>query len=75
LPDAGMSFEIPRMTAVPLVEEVAEEGAVPEQGMTNNYLSIPVKNSLAVRNFLWNCLIEVRLYFLTFWFLKWKNLT
>jgi len=43
LPDAGMSFEIPRMTAVPTVEEVAEEGAIPETGMTNNYLSVPVK--------------------------------
>jgi HK97 family phage prohead protease len=51
LPDAGMSFEIPRMTAVPLVEEVAEEGAVPEQGMTNNYLSIPVKKFIGGQEF------------------------
>ena len=43
LPDAGMSFEIPRMTAVPTVAEVAEEGAIGETGMTNNYLSVPVK--------------------------------
>jgi hypothetical protein len=46
-----MSFEIPRMTAVPLVEEVAEEGAVPEQGMTNNYLSIPVKKFIGGQEF------------------------
>ena len=43
LPDAGMSFEIPRMTVVPTVAEVAEEGAIGETGMENNFLSVPVK--------------------------------
>ena len=43
LPDAGMTFEIPKLTAVPTVAEVAEEGAIGETGMTNNFLSVSVK--------------------------------
>ena len=43
LPDAGMTFEIPKITAVPAVAEVAEEGAIGETGMTNEFLSVSVK--------------------------------
>jgi HK97 family phage prohead protease len=43
LPDAGMTFEIPKLTAVPTVGEVAEESPITETGMTNNFLSVSVK--------------------------------
>lgn len=43
LPDAGMSFEIPKLTAVPTVGEEAEEAAIDETGMTNEFLSVSVK--------------------------------
>ena len=43
LPAAGMTFEIPKITAVPTVAEVAEEGAIGETGMTNSFLSVSVK--------------------------------
>ena len=43
LPHAGMTFDIPKLTAVPTVAEVAQEGAIGETGMTNNFLSVSVK--------------------------------
>ena len=43
LPDAGMTFEIPKITAVPTVAEVAEEGVVPETGMTNSFITVNVR--------------------------------
>ncbi len=43
LPDAGMTFEIPKITAVPAVAEVAEEGAIGETGMTSSFLTVNVK--------------------------------
>ena len=43
LPDAGMSFEIPKITAVPTVGEEAEAAAIDETGMTNEFLSVSVK--------------------------------
>jgi HK97 family phage major capsid protein len=43
LPDAGMSFEIPKITAVPLVQEETEADAIVEQGMTNSFLTVSVK--------------------------------
>ena len=43
LPDAGMSFEIPRITAVPTVAEEAEAATIDETDMTNNFLSVSVK--------------------------------
>ena len=43
LPDAGMTFEIPKITAVPSVAEVAEEGAIGETGMTSSFLTVNVK--------------------------------
>ena len=43
LPDAGMSFEIPKITAVPTVGEEAEAATIDETDMTNNFLSVTVK--------------------------------
>jgi HK97 family phage prohead protease len=43
LPAAGMTFEIPKITAVPTMAVVAEEGAISETGMTNSFISVPVK--------------------------------
>jgi HK97 family phage major capsid protein len=43
LPDAGMSFEIPKISAVPTVSEEAEEAAIDETGMTNSFLTVNVK--------------------------------
>ncbi len=42
-PDAGMTFEIPKITAVPTVGEEAEAAAIDETGMTNNFLTVNVK--------------------------------
>jgi HK97 family phage prohead protease len=39
LPDAGMSFEIPKITAVPTVAAVAEEGAPSETATTASYIT------------------------------------
>jgi len=43
LPDAGMTFEIPKITAVPTVSEVSEAGSITETGMTSEFLSVSVK--------------------------------
>jgi HK97 family phage prohead protease len=43
LPAAGMTFEIPKLTVVPTVDEIAEEAPTPETGMENEFLSVPVK--------------------------------
>jgi len=43
LPAAGMTFEIPKLTVVPTVDEVAEEDPTPETGMENEFLSVPVR--------------------------------
>jgi HK97 family phage prohead protease len=43
LPDAGMSFEIPKLTAVPVVQEETEADAIIETGMTNSFLTVNVK--------------------------------
>jgi HK97 family phage prohead protease len=42
LPDAGMTFEIPKITAVPTVGVEAEAAAIDETGMTNEYLQVSV---------------------------------
>ena len=42
LPDAGMSFEIPKITAVPTVSDVNEAQPITETGMTNSFLSVSV---------------------------------
>jgi uncharacterized protein len=42
LPDAGMSFEIPKITAVPTVEDEDEGDAIVETGMTNSFVTVNV---------------------------------
>jgi HK97 family phage prohead protease len=42
LPDAGMSFEIPKITAVPTVEDENEGDAIVETGMTNSFLTVNI---------------------------------
>ena len=43
LPDAGMTFEIPKITAVPTVGVEAEAATIDETGMTNSFISVSVK--------------------------------
>jgi HK97 family phage prohead protease len=43
LPDAGMSFEIPKITVVPVVQEETEADAIIETGLTNSFLTVNVK--------------------------------
>ena len=51
LPDAGMTFEIPRITAVPTVQEEAEGATIDETDMTNNFLSVSVKKYAGAQTF------------------------
>ena len=51
LPSAGMSFEIPKITAVPTVAETAEGNAPSETGMTNSFLSVSVKKYAGQQTF------------------------
>jgi HK97 family phage prohead protease len=43
LPDAGMSFEIPKITQLPSVTEEAEAGTVADVDQTSEFLSVSVK--------------------------------
>ena len=43
LPDAGMTFEIPKITAVPTVGVEAEAAEINETVMTNSFISVDVK--------------------------------
>jgi len=43
LPASGLSFTIPKLTAVPTVAETAEAAAPSETGMTSNYITVDVK--------------------------------
>ena len=43
LPDAGMTFEIPKITTVPTVAETAEEAPITETNMVSSFISVPVK--------------------------------
>jgi HK97 family phage prohead protease len=43
LPDAGMSFEIPKITQLPAVTEEAEAGTVADTDQTSEFLSVSVK--------------------------------
>jgi HK97 family phage major capsid protein len=43
LPDAGMTFEIPKISQVPLVAVTAEEGAPADQDLNDSYLSVSVQ--------------------------------
>ena len=40
----GMTFEIPRVTAVPTVANIAENGAITESSLSATYLSVPVQS-------------------------------
>jgi HK97 family phage prohead protease len=51
LPDAGMSFEIPKITAVPVVQEETEADAIIETGLTNNFLTVNVKKYAGAQTF------------------------
>lgn len=51
LPDAGMSFEIPKITAVPTVEVEAEEAAISETDMTNSFVTVNVKKYAGAQTF------------------------
>jgi phage head maturation protease len=42
LPDAGMSFEIPKVTQVPLVETEAEGAAFADRDLESSFISVPV---------------------------------
>ena len=56
LPAAGMTFEIPKITAVPTVTVENEEGALSETGMTNSFLSVNVKKYSGMQTFSWELL-------------------
>ena len=43
LPDAGLTFEIPKITTVPTVSIVAEEDAVPNTGTVSSFISVPIR--------------------------------
>ena len=43
LPDAGMTFEIPKITAVPTVDQINENQPVADTQLTASYLSVSVK--------------------------------
>jgi HK97 family phage prohead protease len=43
LPDAGMSFEIPKITAVPVVDQINENQTVTESQLTASYITVSVK--------------------------------
>ena len=43
LPDAGMTFEIPKITAVPTVDQIDENDAIADSQLTASYISVDVK--------------------------------
>jgi len=51
LPDAGMSFEIPKITAVPTVGDVNEAQPITETGMTNSFLTVNVNKYAGAQTF------------------------
>ena len=51
LPDAGLSFEIPKITAVPTVAETAEAGAPSETDQNVSYLTVNVKKYAGQQTF------------------------
>ena len=51
LPDAGMSFEIPKLTAVPTVGIEAEAATIDETGMTTAYVTVDVKKFAGAQTF------------------------
>jgi len=51
LPDAGLSFEIPKITQVPTVAETAEAGTPSETDQNVSYLSVSVKKYAGQQTF------------------------
>jgi len=51
LPDAGMSFEIPKVTQGALVSEVAEGGLPSDQDINTSFISVPVKKFAGQQTF------------------------
>ena len=43
LPDAGMTFEIPKITAVPTVDQINENQPIADTQLTASYISVSVK--------------------------------
>lgn len=57
LPDAGLQFEIPKITQIAVVDDVAEGGAVTNTGIESSYISVPVTR-FAGRNILTTEIID-----------------
>jgi HK97 family phage prohead protease len=57
LPDAGLQFEIPKITQIAEVDPVAEGGAVTNTGIESSYISVPVTR-FAGRNILTTEIID-----------------
>ena len=57
LPDAGLQFQIPKISAVAVVAAVAEEGAVTNTGITSAFLNVDISR-FAGRNILTTEIIE-----------------
>jgi hypothetical protein len=57
LPDAGLQFQIPKISAVATVAAVAEEGAVSNTGITSAFLNVDISR-YAGRNILTTEIIE-----------------
>jgi HK97 family phage major capsid protein len=51
LPDAGMSFEIPKITTMPTVAETAEAGTPSETDQASSFLSVTVKKYAGQQKF------------------------
>ena len=51
LPDAGMSFEIPKITTMPTVATVAEAGAVSETDQAAGFVTVTVKKASGAQKF------------------------
>lgn len=51
LPNAGMSFEIPKITAVPTVAEASEGSAISETDMTASFATVSVKKFAGQQTF------------------------
>ena len=51
LPDAGMTFEIPKITVAPTVAETNEGSAFSDTNMESSFLSVPIKKFAGQQNF------------------------
>ena len=51
LPDAGMTFEIPKITVVPTVAQTNEGSAFSDTNMESAFISVPVKKFAGQQNF------------------------